>query len=170
MSDVTVTQMGPTGMVALKGDILAMGAALNAVTGCAVPAQRRIETADMSVAWMAPDELLILCDHAAAPDVAADLSKRLAKVHHLAVDISDARVGFVLDGGTNRDVLAKLTPADLGALALGEMRRTRLAQVPAAIWLETETRARVICFRSVGQYVHDLLVTSADPATSVGFY
>jgi hypothetical protein len=35
--------------------------------------------------------------------------------------------------------------------APGEMRRTRLQQVPAAIWFESATEARVVCFRSVAR-------------------
>jgi sarcosine oxidase subunit gamma len=79
---------------------------------------------------------------------------------------------FILTGerGALRDVLAKITPADMAALAPGEMRRTRLQQVPAAIWFESETEARVVCFRSVAQYVFDLLALSAQEGGAVGYH
>jgi sarcosine oxidase subunit gamma len=123
---------------------------------------------------MSPDEVLILCDHGAAPGVVRDLSAALAGRHHLVADVSDARATFVLTGeaGALRDVLAKLTPADMDARALppGEMRRTRLAQVAGAVWFESQTEARVICFRSVAAYVFDLLAMSARTGGAVGYH
>ena len=126
------------------------------------------------VAWMSPDELMILCDHAQADRMVADLTAALAGQHHLAVNVSDARALFRVSGaeGPLRDTLAKITPADMAADALppGEMRRTRLQQVAGAIWFETATEARVICFRSVAQYTFDLLAMSARPGGAVGYH
>jgi sarcosine oxidase, subunit gamma len=67
-------------------------------------------------------------------------------------------------------MLSKVTPADISAIAPGEMRRTRLQQVAAAIWFETQTDARVICFRSVGRYVFDLLTVAAAKGGAVGYH
>ncbi|MFW5881638.1 MAG: sarcosine oxidase subunit gamma, partial [Roseicyclus sp.] len=96
----------------------------------------------------------------------------LSESHHLALNVSDARATFAVEGpaGALRDTLAKITPADMGALGLAEMRRTRLQQVPAAIWFASETEARVICFRSVARYVFDLLALSAREGGEVGFH
>ena len=71
-----------------------------------------------------------------------------------------------------RGVLAKLTPANLhpDALATGEVRRTRLAQVPAAVWLRDEDTAELICFRSVARYVFDLLSNAARQGTDNGLF
>jgi sarcosine oxidase subunit gamma len=41
--------------------------------------------------------------------------------------------------------------------------------VPGAIWFETGTEARVVCFRSVAQYVFDLLAVSAREGGNVGY-
>ena len=100
------------------------------------------------------------------------MDKLLYSYHALVTDVSDARAMFELRGGGLRDVLAKLTPADMSAAALppGELRRSRLAQVPAAFWLRSETAAQVICFRSVARYVFDLLKTAAQPGSAVGFH
>ncbi len=174
---VSLREMGLQGMVTLKADLGQgeVAEAVASVTGGTTPGPRRISDGDgVQLAWMAPDELLILCAHEAADKLVDDLTQALAGQHHLAVTVSDARAMFELTGapGTLRDVLAKVTPADLNptALAPGEMRRTRLAQVPAALWFVAEGTARVVCFRSVAQYVFDLLSTAARPGGEVGFF
>jgi len=174
---VTLRELGLQGMVTLRADLSAkpVAAAVKSVTGATLPAPRRIETGQSgTVAWMAPDELLILCPHDAAERVVAALTDALAGQHHLAVNVSDARAMFDLTGdpGALRDVLAKIAPADLSpeALPVGELRRTRLQQVPAALWFAEEGKAQVICFRSVAEYVFGLLSLSAKPGGEVGFH
>lgn len=172
---VTVREMGLQGMVTLRADLSAAADSVKQVTGADMPGTRGISGGEaMTVAWMSPDELMILCDYGAAEKVVADLSQALAGQHHLAVNVSDARTMFALEGeaGALRDVLAKITPADLSreALAPGEMRRTRLQQVAGAIWFESETEAGVICFRSLAQYVFDLLAISAKEGGAVGYH
>jgi hypothetical protein len=70
-----------------------------------------------------------------------------------------------------REALAKLCPVDLapGVFEAGEMRRTRLAQVPAAFWWE-EDGFTLVCFRSVAQYAFDVLKGAADGAARVGHF
>jgi len=170
---VTIREIGLHGMVTLRADLAAATAAVAQVTGAPMPDVRAITQGEgMAVAWMSPDEVLILCDPGAAEAVVARLSQALDGQHHLAVDVSDARAILALSGepGALRDVLAKITPADIAALRPGEMRRTRLQQVAAAIWFETETEARVICFRSVARYVFDLLAVSARDSGPVGYH
>ena len=157
---VEVAEAGLCGMVTLKGELDAVAGAVTAVTGQAMPEVRRIVLGTKSVAWMAPDELLILCDYAQADRVVIELTQTLEGVHHLAVNVSDARAVFTLTGTGIRDTLGKVTPADLGALAPLEFRRSRIAQIPAAFWID-ETQATVICFRSVAQYAFDLLSNAA---------
>jgi sarcosine oxidase subunit gamma len=168
---VEVREMGLQGMVSLRADLSKASTALKKATGAAMPGTREVSDGkDCSVAWMSPDELLALCAHDAADQMVGALQDALNGQHHLAVDVSDARAMFSLTGeaGALRDVLAKITPADMAALNPGEMRRTRLQQVPAAIWFESATEARVVCFRSVAQYVFDLLALSAREGGAVG--
>jgi sarcosine oxidase subunit gamma len=79
-------------------------------------------------------------------------------------DVSDARVGFRVVGPGARAVLARLSPADLSAPVFGpgSVRRTRLAQVPAAIWMTGEGAIDVAVFRSVADYALGLLRGAAD--------
>jgi sarcosine oxidase subunit gamma len=170
---VSLREMGLQGMVSLRADLSGAVRAVKRVTGADMPEARRMtEGQGCRVAWMSPDELLILCDHAQASKLAFDLTEALTGQHHLALDVSDARAMFSVTGeaGRLRDVLSKITPADIGALPAGEMRRTRLQQVAGAIWFESETEARVICFRSVARYVFDLLAMSARDGGAVGYH
>ena len=47
---------------------------------------------------------------------------------------------FTLTGAQAGDALAKLCPVDFSALTTGDIRRTRAAQVAAAIWVSGEGR------------------------------
>ncbi|MBF9033661.1 sarcosine oxidase subunit gamma [Rhodobacterales bacterium HKCCE2091] len=168
-----VREMGPQGMVTLRGDHAAVAGAVQSATGFAVPGQRRID-GDLGngIAWMSPDELLILCDHGAAPGLTATLAQSLAGTHHLAADVSDAREVFSLDGPGAREALAKLAPVDLapGRFEPGELRRTRLAQVPAAFWMAGPETFCLVVFRSVARYAFDILAKAAAPGSSVGHF
>ena len=172
---VSVSEAGLTGMVLIRGEIDATAQAVADATGCGVPDTLGIDMGDAaSVAWMSPDELLVICDYETAPELARTLAEALDGMHALVANVSDARAVFALDGddGALRDVLAKLTPADLApdACPVGMIRRTRLAQVSAAIWFTEPGSARVICFRSVATYVFDLLTTAAADGGRVGFF
>jgi sarcosine oxidase subunit gamma len=170
----TVREAGLMGMISLRADLAdtKVMAAIKSATGVKVPAVRRMDAAsNTSVGWMSPDELLILCPYAQAGALVTALTERLAGLHHLVVDVSDARALFRLEGPAAREVLAKLTPTDLapGKFEPGELRRTRLAQVPAAFWVD-EVGFSIVAFRSVAQYVFDLLKISATPGGEVGLW
>ena len=162
MSDVTIERITDLGQITLRGD-LASPAFAEAVS-VPLPEPRRITEGEVRLAWMSPDELLAFCPRAQVATYVAAVSKALSGQHHLAADVSDARAVFRLTGPEPRlrETLAKLSPADFrpDRLPRGEVRRTRLAQVPAALWFDEGT-ATVICFRSVATYVEDILRTSA---------
>ncbi|MBO9464979.1 sarcosine oxidase subunit gamma [Tropicibacter sp. R15_0] len=169
-----VEEMRAQGMITLRGDF-ADPAFVSAVTGLVeadMPGQRQISTgAERSILWMSPDELMVLCTYAEAPILEAKLRDALADQHALVANVSDARACFELVGGDLREVLAKLAPVDMSpeAFAVGDLRRTRLAQVAGAFWLSSEDKAQVVCFRSVGEYMFNLLKTAAQPGSKVGF-
>lgn len=168
-----VAEAPVTGMITLRGDPSAakFKKAVKAATGCAVPGQRSIATKGaVSLAWMSPDELLIVLPKGEVAAMLASLTDGLAGQHHLAADVSDARAVYTVSGPAAREVLAKLAPVDLapGQFEAGELRRTRLAQVPAAFWLSGEDTFTVVCFRSVAQYVFDLLAGAAKDGSGVG--
>lgn len=159
---VQITEVA-TGMITLRGT--QDGTMMTALSGLGLglPAMRRIEAYTAGqVAWMSPDELLILCPRGAVAGILTGLTQALAGTHHMAVDVSDARAMFRVEGDEGNQVLAKLSPTDIldGPFPLGEVRRTRLAQIPAAFWSDG-AGVSVICFRSVAQYAFDVLARAA---------
>jgi sarcosine oxidase, subunit gamma len=160
---VTVADVGLSGMISVRADLASasLAAAVRDVTGTDMPAQRRmLHNGDRSVAWMSPDELLILLPYPEAPAVAAALADGLAGDHALVADVSDARAVFRINGAKADDVLRKLSPADTYALAPDEIRRTRIAQVAGAFWRSGPEEITLVTFRSVAQYVMDVLEMS----------
>ena len=160
----TVAEAGLKGMITVRGDLGsgAMKKAVKAAAGTAVPGPRRIEIAgDRAAAWMSPDELLVLVPYGEAQATVAALEQALAGTHHLVADVSDARAVFTIRGARADEVLRKLCPVDFDALAEGEIRRTRAAQVAAAFWKSGEEEFTLVSFRSVAGYVMGLLETAS---------
>ncbi len=166
MSEVTITRAPATGMITLRGDLsnVALQTAVTTLTGTGFPQQREIlHEGERSVAWMAPDELLLLLPHAEAQATVAQLSQSLTDIPHLVAEVSDARSLFRLSGPGVREVLAKGAPIDLSPMAFQprHIRRTRLGQVAAALWMVDADTFCLICFRSVTEYVDTFLATAA---------
>ena len=172
---VEISEIGPMGMITLRGDLSdkALIKAAVAAGGVNMPDQRCINTqGDRGMAWMSPDEVLILTPYEEVKGRTADLATAMAGQFALAVNVSDARAVFEVKGPHARDVMAKLAPVDLHPTAFtpGMFRRTRLAQVAAAFWMPEENCFRIVCFRSVAQYVFDLLKVAAQPGSEVENY
>ncbi|MCU0827367.1 MAG: sarcosine oxidase subunit gamma [Tabrizicola sp.] len=160
----SVREIGPVGMITLRAKGLkSLEKAVKSVTGTKLPAQRRIEVnGDRACAWMSPDEYLLMLPYADVRTALTSIAKSLAKEHFLAVDVSDARAVFRIEGEKADQVLQKLSPVDFETLQPGELRRTRAAQVAAALWQQDDGYT-LVCFRSVASYVMGLLVHSAQP-------
>src|SRR5690606_10752840 len=105
-------------------------------------------------------ELLVLVPYGEAQATVAALEAALSGTHHLVADVSDARAVFTIRGARADEVLRKLCPVDLDALAEGEIRRTRAAQVASAFWKSGPDEFTLVSFRSVAAYVMELLEVS----------
>jgi sarcosine oxidase subunit gamma len=153
-------------MITLRGDLAtdSLRDVCTQITGQGLPGPGQANVdGETGVLWMSPDELLVLVPHAQVGDAIARIDTALAGQHHLAVDVSDARSLFAVEGPAAREVIAKLCPVDMAPAAFGpgSFRRTRMAQISAAVWMEADETLRVICFRSVARYAQDLLSTAA---------
>ncbi|MDD9922160.1 MAG: sarcosine oxidase subunit gamma [Boseongicola sp.] len=174
---VSVTESGPRGMITVRGD-LSSTKLKNAATGVAgldFPDERGANcVGERGICWMSPDELLVLLPYDDVEAAVGSMNKTLKGEHALIANVSDARASFRIegDGSAIRDMLAKLTPADMRSTAIGtgEMRRTRLAQVPAAIWFHENNYCELVCFRSVAEYVFNLLKQSSASGAEVGHF
>ncbi|WP_294607993.1 sarcosine oxidase subunit gamma [Roseovarius sp.] len=170
-----IEDQGLRGMITLRGDLASkeIKAAVKAATGLGVPGQRQaLSGGDTAVLWMSPDELLLMCPYDEVNDKIAALETALAGQHFLAVNVSDARTFLRISGAGAREVLAKVCPVDLSpeAFTPGMFRRTRMAQVPAAFWLDDAGAFHLICFRSIADYAFNLLKVSAKPGGEVGYF
>lgn len=162
VGEVVVRELGLRGMISLRGDLSAkkLQKVCADVTGAKFPAQGQ---ANAGLAWMSPDEVLIMVAYTDVEAALEKIAKALKGHHHLAVNVSDARAVFHVEGPYARDVIAKLAPVDLDPATFntGEFRRTRLGQVAAAFWMDEANGFSVICFRSVADYTFRLLAASA---------
>lgn len=169
---VHVSEIGLQGMITLRGDLdnKAVKASATKATGASMPAMNCIETSGTNgLCWMSPDELLVMCAYDEIETTLAKMQKILEKTHAMAVNVSDARAVFRVSGPYAREVMGKLCPVDLSpeAFKLGMFRRSRMAQVPAAFWMCDEQSFQIICFRSVADYVFELLKVAAQSGSGV---
>jgi sarcosine oxidase subunit gamma len=158
------------GMVTLRGDLASapVREAVLAATGLALPDRRRVVAGEgYQVAWMSPDELLLVTPPDGGQKLAKALGRALGDRDHLVVDVSAARRVFSIEGTGARAVLAKGAPVDLRpeAFGPGDFRRTRLGQVAVAFWMPDATRFDLVCFRSVAAFVAEWLATAAAPGS-----
>ena len=172
---VTVCQEKPSGMITLRGkfDSKPFDNVLKKATGIELPHIRQFTQGDNgTVAWMSPDELLLLCSWKNKTPLMISLQKALGTRHAMVVDISDACTTFKLKGAKVREVIAKLAPVDLspGSFAPGEVRRTRFGQIAATFWLISQEEAKIICFRSVGDYMLQQLKAAARSGSELGIW
>ena len=164
-----IHEIGPLGMITLraKAGTHGLAAAIKAATGCEVPGVRQIVQADTRAAgWMSPDEYLLIVPYADVKAAMSAIAEALRGQHHLAADVSDARAVFRIEGATADQVMRKIAPVDFDTLGMGELRRSRAAQVAAAFWKD-DTGFTLVCFRSVAGYVMGLLSTSARPGSEL---
>ena len=164
-----IREIGPLGMISLRCDLAdkTLPALIKSITGTKLPAPRRVETKDdKSAAWMSPDELLLILRYQDVTKALDTIGKKLNTIHHLVIDVSDARAVFRIEGPQAAEVLMKLAPVDLASLAPGELRRTRVAQVAAAFWKDADGFT-LVSFRSVAGYVMGLLEHSAQPGSGL---
>lgn len=171
---VNVNDAGPRGMITLRGDLSLprLAEALDREVGAPLPERRKVSRGQSgAVAWMSPDELLIMADHARTPAaLIAGLEAALTGEFVTLADVSDARAVFTVTGPQACDVLAKICPVDFATFQPFEIRRTRAAQVAAALIREDADTFTLICFRSVARYMADLLTTVCAPGGEVGLY
>ena len=150
----TVRQLPQRGMITVRGS---MDDLAKAVT---VPARGTVAG---DVAWMSPDELLVMCPHEEVGARVEALKKALLGSHHLVQDVSDARVIFEI---SDAETLAKLCPVDVAAMEPRRFRRTRMAQIACAFWKRDDGAFELVCFTSVADYAWGVLSNAA--ATPVG--
>ena len=90
-------------------------------------------------------------------------TRRLAGQHYLAVDVSDARAVFRIEGPKAAEVLMKLCPVDHATLAPGRIAPHPRRAGGLRLLARRATAITLVSFRSVAAYVMGLLHHSAQP-------
>jgi len=172
---VRIEEVADLGMIVLRADFgqPQARAALEEALGAAAPGPlARAVAGACALVWMAPDEYLLTLPRGDVAATLEQLGAALAGLHHLALDVSDARATFRLTGAGAREVVAKGMPADLSrrAFGAGAARRSHLGPVAAAVWVVAEApeTLELVCARSVAGHVFDWLATSAREGTLPG--
>ena len=165
-----VEEAAPRGMLMVRGDLAdpVVAGAVQAVTKAEMPGKLSMTHGEGAiVCWMSPDELLVMVPPESRESAAQSMSDALSEKHHLVADVSDMRAVFRVCEPRARDTLAKLVPLDLSPSAFGEgdFRRTRLAQVAAAVWFEDHADGQalgVMVMRSHAEYAFGVLRAAAE--------
>ncbi|MBR9764786.1 MAG: sarcosine oxidase subunit gamma [Rhodobacteraceae bacterium] len=174
---VRIAEAPQGAMFTLRGDLssAALKTAATKLAAVDMPEQGRVAlNGERALAWMSPDELLLLAPWAEHASVVAQLDAALDDPALNWVDVSQARARFAISGpdGLVREVAAKLAPVDFSPSAFtpGSFRRSRIGQVAGAFWCPGPGRIEVVCFRSVAEYVFTLLRDAARPGSEVRLY
>lgn len=150
---------GPvTAVLPYRGRSEALGKALEACHGLALPAPGRSTAGDTSrCLWFGKEQVLLA---GVVPD------SSLAEAAALT-DQSDAWAWLALEGGAAEDVLARLVPLDLRSRAFpeGACVRTMLKHLNVGLARTGPERFEIIAFRSMARtLVHDLETAMKDVA------
>jgi sarcosine oxidase subunit gamma len=137
-----------TSIAPFRGRAAEVSGALEAKLGIGLPAPGRyLQGGTARVVWTGLDQAFVI--GAPVPDLPGAA----------LTDQSDAWAAFALEGGTARDVLARLVPIDLReeAFAPGHAARTMFGHM-ACVLMRTDTgRYEIMVFRSMaGSAAHDL--------------
>lgn len=165
----------PCGMITLRGGPEAASALATAGSRLGVDMPEPLSVTQAggnALLWMSPDEMLMICPGGKLSAHLKAMEKALKGHHAMAVDVSDARSRFSVSGPHAREVLAKLCPIDMSheGFMPGMVRRTKLGQVAAALWLDEAGAIQIVCFRSVAQYVFDALKIATQPGSEVHLF
>ncbi|MDE2385874.1 MAG: sarcosine oxidase subunit gamma [Alphaproteobacteria bacterium] len=173
---ITLREISTRGMIDLRGhtsDRKFMAAAKE-VLGVDLPKAPRTSHGfgDVKVLWLSPDQWLVICARDKAPELAAALSKALAGIHSLAVDVSDMRAILRLEGEGAREVMMKSTSLDFSDedFAPGYVRRVRFAEIAALFNIVEDNVIDVYVFRSYAHYAMDFLTKAARKGSEVGLF
>ncbi len=166
-ANMRVTELGGVGMITVRGDLSnkRFQTVMAKICNLEVPKPLTInKNRNICVAWMSPDELLLVChSDAYTKKIRKDLGSSLKLIHSLVLDVSGSRSIFLIEGTLWRELLAKGSPVDLrsNSFTKESFRRTRMGQISVAFWMGGDDSAYVICGKSYSSFFYDWLCNAA---------
>ncbi|MCI4664396.1 MAG: sarcosine oxidase subunit gamma [Neomegalonema sp.] len=165
------------GMFTVKGDLAdpALITAVQTAVGAPPPQQRKyVAAGECGAIWMAPDELLLLAPYGEVGAKVRLIEETTRPGACMAVDVSDARAVIQVAGQGAREMLAKVCPLDMhpSAFGPGDVRRSRIGSVAGAVVQVSGSPEtfELYCFRSVADYVWELLCVAAPEQSRIGLF
>jgi len=115
---------------------------------------------DPAVLWLAPDGWLLISERHDAGTLVAAARRACGERTAAVVDVSDALVGFELEGPRVRDLLSRGTGLELAerALAPGRCTRTRLAQLAVIVRPHAPERVELFVDRGPAAWLRDWFI------------
>ncbi len=173
---ISMREISERGMIDLRGlatDKKFMSA-VKSVLGFDLPKAPRASTSwgDLKALWLSPDQWLILCTRSKTNSLLAELNAALAKIHSLAVDVSDMRAIIRLEGESVRETLMKGSSLDLISddYKAGTVRRMRFAEIAALLHVVEENVIDIYVFRSYAEYTWAFLTKAARKGAEVKLF
>ena len=154
------------GYIALRGisaDAAVVAAPTNAM-GVVLPVKpcSLTQSGELKVAWISPDEWLIVCPRGKLGATIAALENALQGIRSQVVDNSGGYTQVILAGANARDVLGHCTVYDVDHLEPGKIVGTTFGK--SATLLHTHDRGYCLIFRrSFADYIWRFLVRAATP-------
>lgn len=166
--NVSLVEPPPPALINVRGagDDVAFAAAVGGATGVALPveANRFATSGDVSIAWLGPDEWLIIAPGGQEGALCTAMESALEGRHHAVTDVSANRSVFRLSGTGVRDLLAAGSPFDFHPrnFAAGDCTQTVLARTGAIILQRDDAPSYdILVRRSFARYLWQWLETAA---------
>jgi sarcosine oxidase, subunit gamma len=173
---IELREISERGMIDLRGFLKdkKFVSAVKSVLGIDLPKAPRTSATwgDIKALWLSPDQWLIICARGKAESLVAELTKALAGVHSLVVNVSDMRTVLRLEGKAAREVIMKGATLDLtdGAYVQGCVRRMRFAEIAALLHIVENDVIDIYVFRSYAVYAWDFICKAARKGAEVKLF
>ncbi|MEM9061157.1 MAG: sarcosine oxidase subunit gamma family protein [Pseudomonadota bacterium] len=169
---IGIDPTGVYGMITLRGDLASdiFAAAVDEAVGLPVPSTLTVVSdGDARVVWMSPDEVLLFTSYGEADAAVARIDEQMGAEHHMALNVSDARVVIRLTGDRVGEVLAKGAPCDCSdhGFPIGTARRTHMAGLAVAFWRLDTDIWEIVALRSYAGHLLAWLEQTAQPGAEV---
>ena len=159
-----VTEITDRALVIVRNDPALPG--LKKVLGTALPTRhnRFVEAQDRTIAWVGPDEWMIIGTSGEQGHLCSKLDLALEDVHHAVVDVSGGRTIIRLSGSRARGLLSAAASLDFHprAFSPGQCAQTNLTRTDALILMRDEKPTfDLVVRRSYALYVRNWLCSAA---------
>lgn len=167
-SATSLVELAPPALIDVRGRAgdAAFDDAVASVLGAKPPtaANRFVMAGDVTIAWLGPDQWLIIAPAGEEAALTEALASALDGLHHAVTDVSGGRSVFRLTGEGARDLLAAGSPFDFHPRRFGpgDCAQTVLARTTALI-LQRDAAPTydVLVRRSFARYLWDWLTSAA---------